>query len=187
MSKASWSTSRASTESSFQFNYCSAQSPSRLTALGCALFRGSQFNRPNHDGKARPAFLDESDDQTQREVAKPIPATLQQSSSLRQNLLCSGRMCLPARLACSLSRQYADLLTGSYDCLNRLVFSGWDMTPVAFVCGVGGLIRICITRLFRGYAQANGISVVNRPAWGSKHDNVMRLRIVSPVSNTRIT
>jgi hypothetical protein len=38
----------------------------------------------------------------------------------------------------SLSDRYADLLTGSYDCVDRIVLNayfGWGMIPEGFVCG----------------------------------------------------
>jgi hypothetical protein len=41
-------------------------------------------------------------------------------------------------MADCLSDRYADLLTGSYDCVDRIVLkpiSGWGMMPGASVCG----------------------------------------------------
>jgi hypothetical protein len=43
-------------------------------------------------------------------------------------------------MADGLSKRYADLLTGSYDCVDRIVLkliSGWGMIPAASVCGGG--------------------------------------------------
>jgi hypothetical protein len=87
----------------------------------------------------------------------------------------------------SLSERYQDLLTGSYDCVDRIVLNGYfrrghdpggfrlwwralsgsdetlDNTRLRRMAG-------CFSRRVRGYAKAKGIPVVDCPAGERKHE-----------------
>src|SRR5438874_4463965 len=87
----------------------------------------------------------------------------------------------------SLSDRYAELLTGSYDCVDRMVLNAYfrmGQDPGGFrlwwraLTGSDDtlentyLMRLAgrFSRRIRGYAKANGIPVVDCPAGERKHD-----------------
>jgi len=90
-------------------------------------------------------------------------------------------------MADGLSQQYADLLTGSYDCVDRIVLNayfrmghdpgGFRIWWRALIGSDEGLDNTHLMRLagrfsrrIRGYAKANGIAVVDCPVGERKHD-----------------
>ena len=87
----------------------------------------------------------------------------------------------------SLSERYADLLTGSYDCVDRIVLNAYfrmGHDPGGFrlwwrawsgsdeTLDNTHLMRMAgrFSRRVRGYAKANGIPVVDRSAGERKHE-----------------
>src|SRR6266851_1366772 len=87
----------------------------------------------------------------------------------------------------SLSDRYVDLLTGSYDCVDRIVLNGyfrmghdpggfrlWWRALTGSDEGLDNthLMRLAgrFSRRIRGYAKANGIPLVDCPAGERKHD-----------------
>ena len=87
----------------------------------------------------------------------------------------------------SLSDRYADLLTGSYDCVDRIVLNAYfrmghdpggfrlwwrALTGSDETLDTTHLMRLAgrFSRRIRGYAKANGIPVVDCPAGERKHD-----------------
>src|SRR5215469_9232755 len=87
----------------------------------------------------------------------------------------------------SLSDRYADLLTGSYDCVDRIVLNGYfrmghdpggfrlwwrALTGSDETLDNTHLMRLAgrFSRRIRGYAKAHGIPVVDCPAGQRKHD-----------------
>src|SRR6266550_9523128 len=87
----------------------------------------------------------------------------------------------------SLSDQYADLLTGSYDCVDRIVLNGYfrmGHDPGGFrlwwralmgsdeTLDNTHLMRLAgrFSRRVRGYAKANGVPVVDCPIGERKHE-----------------
>jgi hypothetical protein len=90
-------------------------------------------------------------------------------------------------MADGLSKQYADLLTGSYDCVDRIVLNayfrmghdpgGFRIWWRALTGSDEGLDNTHLMRLagrfsrrIRGYAKANGIPVVDCRVGERKHD-----------------
>ena len=90
-------------------------------------------------------------------------------------------------MADGLSKQYADLLTGSYDCVDRIVLNAYfrmghdpggfrlwwrALTGSDETLDNTHLMRLAgrFSRRIRGYAKANGIGVVDCPAGERKHD-----------------
>ena len=90
-------------------------------------------------------------------------------------------------MADSLSDRYADLLTGSYDCVDRIVLNAYfrmghdpggfrlwwrALTGSDETLDNTHLMRLAgrFSRRIRGYAKANGIPVVDCPAGERKHD-----------------
>ena len=90
-------------------------------------------------------------------------------------------------MADRLSKQYAELLTGSYDCVDRIVLNAyfrmghnpggfrlwwWALTGSDETLDNTHLMRLAgrFSRRIRGYAQAKGIPVVDCRAGERKHD-----------------
>src|ERR1035438_6930198 len=90
-------------------------------------------------------------------------------------------------MADGLSERYADLLTGSYDCVDRIVLNayfrmghdpgGFRIWWRALTGSDEGLANTHLMRMagrfsrrIRGYAKANGIPVVDCPVGERKHD-----------------
>ena len=90
-------------------------------------------------------------------------------------------------MADGLSKRYADLLTGSYDCVDRIVWNAYfrmghdpggfrlwwrALTGPDETLNNTHLMRLAggFSRRVRGYAKANGIPVVDCAAGERKHD-----------------
>src|SRR5262249_7756014 len=90
-------------------------------------------------------------------------------------------------MADRLSKQYTDLLTGSYDCVDRIVLNAYfrmghdpggfrlwwrALTGSDETLDNTHLMRLAgrFSRRIRGYAKANGIPIVDCPAGERKHE-----------------